>query len=105
MTLSTSKKAMSESRKLLGDIRAHTLIQMLLERHSQKNHAHGLDLEEYFHYEHVSRQPLELLNHVGLCKSERTGRRREKLHIQNHIIRLDALYKVQTNKPLAYTGN
>ena len=94
MMLGTSKAAKSETRKHLGEVRAFTLIQLLLEFQSQKSRAHALHLEEYFRFQGVSRQPLELLNHVGLGKSETSSRRREGTVEVDHKIQLDNLYEV-----------
>ena len=91
--LGTSKAAKSETRKHLGEVRAYTLIQ-LLEFQSQKSRAHALCLEEYFRFQGVSRQPLELLNHVGLGKSERSSRRHEGTVEVDHKIQLDKIYEV-----------
>lgn len=92
--LGTSKAATSETRKLLGEVRAYVLIQL----QSQKSRAHALRMEEYFRFEGVSRQPLELLNHVGMCKSERSSRRRAETVESEHKQRLQNLYNVNNFK-------
>ena len=96
--LGTSKAATSETRKLLGEVRAYVLIQLLLEFQSQKSRAHALRMEEYFRFEGVSRQPLELLNHVGMCKSERSSRRHAETVESEHKQRLQNLYNVNNFK-------
>ena len=91
--LGTSKAAKSETRKHLGEVRAYTFIQLFLEFQSQKSRAHALHLEEYLRFQGVSCQLLELLNHVGLGKSERSSRHHEGTVEIDHKTQLD-LYEV-----------
>jgi len=95
--LGTSKSASTQIRKELGRVRGYTLLQLLLEFNSQKNNAHGFNMEEYFRFNGVKRQPLELLNHTGLCKSERTSRRDEQERIKKHDEKLAKLQMVCDN--------
>lgn len=54
-------------------------------------------MEEYFRFNGIKRQPLQLLNHTGLSKSETTSRRDEKSRIDEHKANLKKLEEAGIN--------